>query len=129
FDRDALIKAIPKPEKIKADQFKAAAEEVFNRIMQMTDNAGATDEHRALNYLAMRYPGIYSTTADQFARDYALTSVDVLPSPLWVTRNIADIIFSYSYQTTDSTDKWFVRVDVTELFPFLVTKIGQYYDR
>jgi hypothetical protein len=24
--------------------------------MQVTDNAGATDEHRALNYLVMRYP-------------------------------------------------------------------------
>jgi hypothetical protein len=28
--------------------------------MQLTDNAGATDEHRALNYLAMRYPAIYA---------------------------------------------------------------------
>ena len=129
FDRDALIKAIPKPEKIKAEQFKAAAEEVFNRIMQMTDNAGATDEHRALNYLAMRYPGIYSTTADQFARDCALTSVDVLPSALRGTRNIVEVICSYTNRTTDFTDKWFVRVDVTELFPFLVTKGGPYYDR
>ena len=60
FDRDALIKAIPKPEKISAEQFGPAAEELFNRIMQLTDNAGATDEHRALNYLAMRYPAIYA---------------------------------------------------------------------
>ena len=57
FDRDALIKAIPKPEKTTAAQFGPAAEELFDRIMQLTDNAGATDEHRALNYLAMRYPG------------------------------------------------------------------------
>ena len=57
FDRDALIKAIPKPEKTTAEQFGPAAEELFDRIMQLTDNAGATDEHRALNYLAMRYPG------------------------------------------------------------------------
>ena len=35
--------------------------------MQMTDNAGATDEHRALNYLAMRYPAIYAKAAEQFA--------------------------------------------------------------
>ncbi len=27
-------------------------------IMQMADNAGATDEHRALNYLALRYPDL-----------------------------------------------------------------------
>jgi len=129
FDRDALIKALPKPEKIKAEQFKAAAEEVFDRIMQMTDNAGTTDEHRALNYLAMRYPGIYSTTADQFARDCSLTSVDVLPSTLRGTRNIVDVIFSYTNRSTDFTEKSFVRVDVTELFPFLVTKIGPYFDR
>ena len=70
FDRDALIKAIPKPEKTTAAQFGPAAEELFNRIMQMTDNAGATDEHRALNYLAMRYPAIYAKAAEEFAQDF-----------------------------------------------------------
>jgi hypothetical protein len=60
FGRDALIKAIPKPEKMSDKQFGPAAEELFDRIMQMTDNAGATNEHRALNYLAMRYPAIYT---------------------------------------------------------------------
>ncbi len=55
FDRQALIKAIPRPEKKTAAQFAPAAEELFDRIMQLTDNAGATDDHRALNYMAMRY--------------------------------------------------------------------------
>jgi hypothetical protein len=32
FDRDALIKAIPKPETTTAEQFGPAAEELFNRI-------------------------------------------------------------------------------------------------
>jgi hypothetical protein len=45
-----------------------AAEELFDRIMQMTDNAGATDGHRALNYLAMRYQAIYANAADAFGR-------------------------------------------------------------
>lgn len=43
FDRATLIKAIPKPEKMAADKFRPAAEELFDRIMQMTDNAGATE--------------------------------------------------------------------------------------
>jgi hypothetical protein len=30
---------------------------------------------------------------------------------------------------TDVTEKFFVRVDVTEEFPFLVTKMSPYYDR
>ena len=129
FDRDALIKAIPRPEKMKEDQFEAAAGEVFDRILQLTDNAGATDDHRALNYLAMRYPGIYAKTAEEFARDFALTGVETRPSPLSGTRNIVDVIFSYTNRNTDFTEKFFVRVDVTEEFPFLVTKMSPYYDR
>ena len=129
FDRDALIKAIPKPEKTTAAQFGPAAEELFNRIMQMTDNAGATDEHRALNYLAMRYPAIYARAAEEFGRDFSLTGVEVRPSRLSGTRKIVDGIFSYTHRQTDVTEKFFVRVDVTEEFPFLVTKMSPYYDR
>jgi len=129
FDRDTLIKAIPKPEKTTAAQFRPAAEELFNRIMQLTDNAGAADEHRALNYLAMRYPAIYAKTAEEFARDCSLTGVEVRPSPLSGTRNIVDVIFSYTNRNTDFTEKFFVRVDVSEEFPFLVTKMSPYYDR
>ena len=129
FDRDALINAIPKPEKASAVEFGPAAEELFNRIMQLTDNAGATDEHRVLNYLAMRYPAIYGRAAEEFERDFSLTGVEVRPSPLSGTRNIVDVIFSYTNRNTDFTEKFSVRVDVTEEFPFLVSKLSPYYDR
>ena len=129
FDRDALIKAIPTPKKTDADQFGQAAEELFTRIMQLTDNAGATDEHRALNYLAMRYPAIYATTAEEFSRDFSLTGVDVRRSALSSTRSIVDVIFAYTNRNTDFTEKFFVRCDLTEQFPFLVTKMSPYYDR
>ena len=127
FHRDALVKAIPRPEKMTEKQFEAAAGEVFDRILQMTDNAGATDDHRALNYLAMRYPGIYAKTAEQFARDFSLTGVDVLPSPLSGTRKIVEVILSYTNRNTDFTERFCVRCDVTEEFPFLVTKLSPYY--
>jgi len=129
FDRDSLIKAIPKAEDIDAKKFRAAADEIFDRIMQMTDNAGATDEHRALNYLAMRYPAIYAQAAGEFARDFSLTGVDARSSHLSGTRKIIDVIFAYTNRTTDFTEKFFVRVDVTEEFPFLVAKLSPYYDR
>src|SRR5262249_24545083 len=119
FDRDALIKTIPKPEKIKAEQFKPAAEEVFHRIMQMTDNAGATDEHRALNYVAVRYPTIYAKVAEEFAQNSSLTAVEVRPSALSSVRRIVKGIFSFTNRTTDVVEKFFLRVDVTEEFPFL----------
>jgi hypothetical protein len=97
--------------------------------MQMTDNLGAIDEHRALNYLAMRYPAIYATSAEQFARDFSLTGVETRPSPLSSTRNIVEVILSYTNRNTDFVEKFFARVDVTEQFPFLVTKLSPYYDR
>ena len=61
--RDALVEAIPRPEKTPRSSSAQAAAEVFDRILQLTDNAGATDEHRALNYLAVRYPGMYAKAA------------------------------------------------------------------
>lgn len=128
FDIDALIKSIPKPKEITAEKFKPAAEELFARIMQMADNAGATDEHRALNYVAVRYPAIYAMTADAFGRNSSLTGVEVRPSPLSTTRKIVDIVVSFTNRQTDVTEKFFARVDVTEEFPFLVTKMSPYFD-
>jgi hypothetical protein len=129
FDRDALIKAIPRPEKVADADFASAAAELFDRVMQMTDNAGATDAHRALNYLALRYPAIYANAAAAFERNEALTSVYVTQSPLCSTRNIVEVVFTYTHRNTDVAEKFFARVDVTEEFPFLVTKLSPYFDR
>ena len=116
-------------EKNRRSPVRPAAEELFTRIMQLTDNAGATDEHRALNYLTMRYPAIYATAAEEFAKDFSLTGVDVRRSALSSTRSIVDVIFAYTNRNTDFTEKFFVRCDLTEQFPFLVTKMSPYYDR
>lgn len=129
FDVDSLIASIPRPRQIKQEQFQTAADELFHRIMQLADNAGVTDADRALNYLAVRYPAIYHLTTERFAQDATLSGVDVLPSRLSATRRIVDVIFSYTDRKTDVTDKSFVRVDVTEEFPFLVTKLSPYFDR
>jgi len=129
FDRESLIKSIPMPAGARTKKFTAAATELFERIMQMTDNAGATDENRALNYLAIRYPAIYAKAAEEFAANASLSAVEVRPSPLSNTRKVVDVIFSFTNRNTDVTEKFFVRVDVTEEFPFLVTKMSPYYDR
>ncbi len=42
---------------------------------------------------------------------------------------MVDVILSYTNRNTDVVEKFFVRVDVTEQFPFLVTKLSPYYDR
>ena len=68
FDVDTLIKSIPTPEGQEEAKFRPIAEEIVWRIIQLADNAGATDEHRALNYLAVRYDAIYAKAADCYRR-------------------------------------------------------------
>jgi hypothetical protein len=82
FDQESFIKSIPRPEKISAEDFGPAAEELFDRVIQMADNAGATDADRAVNYLALRYPTIYARAAESFAMNSSLTGLEVHPSPL-----------------------------------------------
>jgi hypothetical protein len=133
FDVDSLIKAIPRPKGVKAEDFEPRAEELYNRLLQVADNAGATDEHRALNYLATRYSEIYARTSTMFEHDYALAGVEVHPSRLSGTRKIVTVVFTYAARTGAALglvgEQYFVRVDVTEKFPFLVTPLQQGFTR
>jgi hypothetical protein len=132
FERDTFIESIPRPEgqnQKEAARFEAAARELFDRVMQLADNAGALDEHRALNYLAVRYPAIYAKTTEAFSRNASLTGVEVRPSRLSGQRKVLDVIFSFTSRETDVTEKYFARVDVTEKFPFLVTRLAEFYER
>jgi hypothetical protein len=131
FTRQELVDAIPVPESMTdADegQFRRSADEVFGTIIQMADNAGASDEHRALNYLAVRYPRLYASAAQAHSRNASVTGVEVRPSRLSGVRNVVEVIFSYTDRQTDVVEKWFVRVDVTEEYPFLVTKLSQFFE-
>jgi PatG C-terminal len=77
--RRGLLGAIPRPDDIAEaddDRFRETAAELFDSILQMADNAGATDEQRALNYLAVRYPAIYARTAAAHAGNASLAAVD-----------------------------------------------------
>jgi hypothetical protein len=117
-----------------ADEKEGLAEsisEVLERVMQTADNVGSTDEHRALNYLAVRYDKIYTLTRDMHNKNYWFTSIEVRPSRLSGVRKIVDVIFSYTNRSgdIDLVDKYFTRVDVTEEWPFLHTRLGRYFER
>ncbi|MGW4229440.1 cyanobactin maturation protease PatG family protein [Streptomyces sp. NPDC004980] len=129
FDTASLVQSLPKPDSVDEAPFRAAADELFGRVIQVADNAGSSDEHRALNYLAVRYPQIYAVSAEAFTKGQRLTSIETRTSRLSAARNILDVLFSFTDRSTDVTEKFFVRVDVTEEFPFLVTKLSPYYDR
>src|SRR5262249_7138286 len=69
FKVDSLIDSIPRPQNVEAERFRATAVELFRRVIDIADNAGATDEHRALNYCLVRYPAVYSAVADAHAKN------------------------------------------------------------
>lgn len=129
FDRDSLINAIPRPDSISAEDeenFRSSARELFDRVIQLAGNRGTADEHRTLNYLAVRYPAIYARSAEEHSGNNSLTAVNISRSRLSETRSIMDVIFSYTHRQTDVTTKYFCRVDVTEEFPFLVSKLSPF---
>lgn len=103
-------------------------EALFTHIIQIADNTGATDEHRALNYLAVRYHEIYHRTQAMQDENYSFTAVHVRPSALSGARKVVDVIFTYENRANRAVQKWFVRVDVTEEFPFLVSHVQQYIE-
>lgn len=105
------------------------SQETFLRMMQLADNIGSTDKHRALNYLSVRYPAIYVKAAEELERNFLLTSVNAIFSRLSDNRKIVSVIQSFTNKETGAVEKYFVRVDLTEEFPFIVTKMAPYYDR
>jgi hypothetical protein len=131
FSRDELFAAIRAPEGAPGEQaelLSASAQDVFDRILRIADNFGATDEHRALNYLAVRYDQSYRHAAQQFANNFSLTGVQAIPSRLSSTRKLVNVIFLYTHRQTGVTERYRVRVDVTGKLPFLDTRLEAYYE-
>lgn len=127
FDRQTLLEAIPRPHAVPEQDdaaFRQTSAGVFAEIRHIADNAGATDEHRALNYLSVRHPAIYSKAAEMKDSNCSLTGVEVRLSPLSGARKVVDVVFAYTHRQTDVTERFGVRVDVTEQYPFLVTPLS-----
>jgi len=128
FPKEHFLKSIPNVAKIEKDKFNAVADEIFSRIMQKTGNAGASPQDRAMNYIAVREPHVYARAAEQFARDYSLTSIEVRNAPMTGARRLVQLIFSYTNRTSGVVEKWAETVDVEGQFPFLVTPLSPYVD-
>ncbi|MGD9672107.1 MAG: hypothetical protein AB7U98_01355 [Candidatus Nitrosocosmicus sp.] len=129
FDREALVKSIPKKKVENENQFENTAETLFNHIIQIADNAGITDEHRAINYLSVRFDEIYHKTQEMQDEDFWFNGIETRISRLSISRKIVDVILNYENRKNRVIRRWFVRVDVTEEFPFLASEMQEFYER
>ena len=129
FPVDRFVNQLPRPENMSESFFQTVATETFYRNMQLADNVGNMDEHRAINYVVLQYPNIYTMTAEQALRNNKLSNVEVKPSPLSGNgaRPVMNVIFTYSSTTTKVEEKFYTEVDVTGMYPFLVQSLQPYY--
>ncbi|MBF0276000.1 MAG: S8 family serine peptidase, partial [Nitrospinae bacterium] len=110
----------------KVDQDVVAG--LFQQMLQKTDNSGATDEDRAINYIALRYLNIYQM-ADGLAnkennnKPLSLDSIAGEPARAMGMRKIVDVVFEYKECGSDNIIWKIVKVDTTGLFPFLVKEV------
>jgi hypothetical protein len=123
FDRASFFEAVPIPDRKDAEQFRNAVRSTFNSFLRVADNAGATDEHRALNYLATRYPAVYERASAQLDRNFYLTAVETTGSRLSGVRRLVNVILVFTHRQTQEVERYSVRVDVTEEFPFLASPL------
>jgi hypothetical protein len=128
FPLGALLSEIEMPEGANAKTFTASAEELFWRIQRLTENRGADDNHRALNYLAVRVDSIYTLFANKQTENSSLSALNVRSRVTAGGRKLVDVVLTFRNRQSGLTEKYYARVDVSELFPFLVNTISPYYD-
>ena len=102
------------------------------KAMELKPNPGESNQDRAYNYLAFRYPEIYIQTCtlqkDTSDGPYFLVSISTRPSPVQVlgSRDLVDVIFKYQNPANQQEKFYFCSVDVTGQFPFLNTALRPY---
>jgi hypothetical protein len=91
-------------------------------LPQFADNRGLADEERVRNFLAARY-----RTPPSHLGGYALSGMRVTPSRLGIGRIMKAV---YTYSNSAAAEKeLFVRVDVTNEFPMIVSPMQPYLEK
>jgi hypothetical protein len=127
FNAKFLIDSIPVPDGVEPDRFREVSGDIFTRVMSLTDNSGNMDEHRALNYIAVRYAQFYETAYKLIRDGSILSNIDMNISPLSSGRKIIEVVLKFVHKNTSFEQKRSVRVDVTDEFPFILTHFNEYY--
>ncbi len=105
--------------RVREDVLKRTGRDLFRRIARATENVGALDSHRALNYLVVQHPGVFIAAAERDGNsvlDNIETRLDIAG-----LRRVITVVFTFTDRATGVPDRLFTRVDVTEEWPFLAS--------
>ncbi|MEI9936862.1 MAG: hypothetical protein WDO69_06540 [Pseudomonadota bacterium] len=124
FAQEALIKSLSaRLDDHARVQYDNVARGVFEQVASLSDNIGGTDEDRALNYLSVRFAPLYDHTVALSREQFSLASISRRSSTVSERRRIVDVILTYTSRVTGIDNRFLVRVDVTNEFPFLASKL------
>lgn len=134
-DANAPPKQLAKRAPSGADQhrtYEQNLEWLFKKLGQNADNRGDTDELRALNYLAVRYRPLYELYAKimMVRQGWSFDGVRVIRSRLSRgDKRLVDPVFTFRQKESGDVEQYFLRVDVSHLFPVVVHHIDEYFGR
>jgi hypothetical protein len=128
FSRQEFVSGVPVPPDTDEKMFQQAVGNVFDRITRRSDNIGQSDEHRALNYVALRYPALYAVAAQASAKEMSLATIDVRRSAAGGARRVVEVRLVFRGRRDHSVEQYRCRVDVTEVFPFLISPLELTFD-
>jgi subtilase family protein/cyclic patellamide precursor peptide PatG len=98
---------------------------------QLADNYGLSDEDRAYNFLVARY-AVPTHDLEDLDKEFELAGVPTMHSRLGGDdRRIVRVIYTFNGKGPNAPIRrqYFVRVDVTDEFPFIVTPWHRYLQR
>jgi hypothetical protein len=131
FTLDEFIDALPRDDRdgepVDDAAARAVVRDLFVRLTLRADNRGIADEHRALNYLALRYPPVYHMTTQALNEGKTLVGVDARHAHSSGRRLVA-VRLVFRSRRTELVERYQCLVDVTDLFPFLVSPLSPTYD-
>ena len=104
-----------------------AVRDIINRTMRRSGNFGISPEHRALNYVVLRYPAIHEILTRAYKEGQSLQAIDTRHTHLG-GRLIVEVHIVLRNRRADLITRYMCRVDATEIFPFLVSPFEQIFD-
>lgn len=102
---------------------------VIELYLSLANNNGMNDEERALNYLLTYghdfYEKMYRQRSDSGSKSIHLVSVDARVHYAG-ERTMVYVVFNFQDSKTSAVESWSSTVDVTDRFPFMVSKFEPY---
>lgn len=113
--------------RISQDEYRTSMSFVLDRMLQFSENEGATDGQRALNFLTLNSRNIYTEILRIQSRENAVLD-NVVPTPPRMIGNkkIVDVVFYFRSQEGLRTFMYAISVNVTGEFPFLQSPFRLY---